>query len=210
MREVQVSAGQVRQAKSRNGNDIGRHAAGEESAVSDFRLPANLKRHFVNLSVTIQQLITEIVLTIEGMPAQENRAEDAKLEQSARARRANEAICNKLRDFIAAHQLLNDDAAIAMATANGRSTGEISDFLGLEQRYVRSRVHAIRKSADKWTAPPHTGADAYSDGASVIEIFAEAQRVPTKRRMNNLNADGMPFENPSFTPNSTDKERRIK
>lgn len=148
--------------------------------MSDFKLPANLKRHFVNLSVTIQQLIGEIVLTIEGMPSQENRAEDAKLEQSARARRANEAINNKLREFIQAHQLINDDAAIASATANGRSTGDIADFLGLEQRYVRNRVAAIRKAADVWRPEPGP-IEAYSEG-SIVEIFAEAQIRPTKRK----------------------------
>lgn len=147
--------------------------------MSDFRLPANLKRHFVNLSVTIQQLISEIVLTIEGMPTQENRAEDAKLEQSARARRANEAINDKLREFILSHEFINDDAAIATATANGRSTGDIASFMGLEQRYVRQRVGAIRKAVANWRPEPGP-IEAFSEGGSVIEIFAEAQHTPRR------------------------------
>lgn len=144
--------------------------------MSDFKLPSRLRRHFTNLSVTIQQLVTEIVLTIEGMPSQENRAEDAKLEQAARARRSNEFINERLREFINTHQMNADDAAIASCTANGRTTTEIADFLGLEQNYVMRRVNAIRKTVAAWN--PETGkVEAYSDGNSIIEIFAEARQL---------------------------------
>ena len=141
--------------------------------MSDFKLPANLRRHFLNLSTTIQQLIGEIVLTIEGMPAQENRAEAAKVEQAARARRANEAINDKLRDFINAHQMSADDACIAAATANGRNTSEIADFLGLRQEYVMRRVNAIRKTVAAWN--PDLGAIEATEAHGVLEVFAEAQ-----------------------------------
>lgn len=139
-----------------------------------FHLPAKLHQTFLNLSTTVQQFIGELVLTVEGMPSRENRAENAKLEQAARARRANELINEKLKDFLGCHQLPAEDSAIAMAAANGRSTGEIAKFIGLEQRYVMRRLCHVRKQVSRWS--PLNPEQEHCDGAEVLHIFAEAQR----------------------------------
>lgn len=141
--------------------------------VTEFKLPSSLRRHFVNLSVTIQHLISEIVLTVEGMPSSENRALDAKLEQAARAQRANEKFNELLKDFLECHQLPPTDSAIAIATLNGRTTRQIAEFIGVEFEYAMRRLMHIRKLVAKW----HPKEDIEPrDGADVLELFVEAQR----------------------------------
>ena len=141
--------------------------------MTEFKLPSSLRRHFVNLSVTIQQLIGEIVLTVEGMPSSDNRALDAKLEQAARARRANEKFGEQLKDFLACHTLSPTDAAIACATLNGRTTRQIAEFIGVEFEYAMRRLMHIRKLVAKWHPVEEIEP---REGADVLELFAEAQR----------------------------------
>ncbi len=141
--------------------------------MSYFNLPATLHRKFVNLSLTVQQLVGEIVLTLEGMPTRDNRTETAKLEQAARARRANELITEQLRAFIACKQLGAEDSAIAVSTVAGRTTQQIADFCGLEARYVMRRLCQIKKLAQKWQ-PVDVPIEEH-EGGEVLELFAEAQ-----------------------------------
>lgn len=141
--------------------------------MSYFNLPSSLHRKFVNLSLTVQQLVGEIVLTIEGMPTSDNRAENAKLEQAARARRANELINEQIRSLLTCNRLSNEDGAIALATVNGRSTKEIGEFLGMETKKVMRRLCEIKRAAQRWR--PMEQAEMQM-GGEVLELFAEAQR----------------------------------
>lgn len=151
--------------------------------MTDFKLPASLRNHFLNLSLTIQQLVGEIILNVEGMADRDVRAENAMLEQSARAQRANELINDHLKAFLANHQLDSDDAAIAVATASGRSTSEIADFLGLERRHVMRRVCAVRKSAVKWKPEKPDFFNAPYESGEILELFAEtAERFQASRK----------------------------
>lgn len=140
----------------------------------EFKLPNQLRRHFVNLSATIQVLIGEIVLSVEGLQAEANRKAATELETALRNKKATEQLNEQLSGFLTCHQLASEDATIAAGTAAGRSTKEVAEFLGIEPRYVMRRLCAIRKSVAGWRAPIEQ--EELHAGGEVLELFAEAQR----------------------------------
>ncbi len=142
--------------------------------MSDFKLPSQLRRHFVNLSATIQVLVGEIILSVEGLQAEANRKAATELETSLRNKKATEQLNEQLSGYLTCNTLPPEDAMIAISTSHGRSTKEIADFLGIEPRYVMRRLCAIRKSVAEWRAP-HEQEELY-DGGEVLELFAEAQK----------------------------------
>lgn len=142
--------------------------------LKDFGLPNHLRRHLVNLSATIQVLVGEIILSVEGLQAEASRKAATELETALRNKRATEQLHKQLTEYLQHHQLPTEDAAIAFSASAGRSTAEIAKFYGFEQNYVRRRLCAIRKSAAKWQAPVEQME--LFDGGEVLELFAEAQR----------------------------------
>lgn len=149
--------------------------------MGDFKLPNHLRRHFTNLSVTIQSLIGEIVLAVDGFPVTEPRTAQAEFETAVGTKyltkKPIEQMNDHLREFITCHQLSTEDATIALATVSGRSTKEIAHFLGLESRYVMRRLCAVRKAAAGWKPEVQLSFPFEDSGeCDVIELFAEAQR----------------------------------
>ncbi len=137
-------------------------------------LPADLHRHFVNLSTTIQSLITEIVLTVEGMSDVSNRSDVSKIEQSAKASRANELIVEKLNELFSCNKLNNDDSAICLAAMNGKNVKQISDFFGMNVFYVRRRLCALKKMFIYRKETKNT--EVYNEKIEILRIFADAQK----------------------------------
>ncbi len=135
--------------------------------MTDFKLPSKLKRHFANLSATIQTLIGEIVLSVEGLQAESNRNASTEFEEVRSSQKATAALQDQLQAYLSQEKLSPTDAAIAVATAAGRSTREIADFHGFEQRYVMRQLCAIRKQIAKWNPAPDT---------EQLELFEEQER----------------------------------
>jgi hypothetical protein len=142
--------------------------------MKDFKLTGSLRSHFLNLSNTIQVLIGDIVLAVEGMHHEAVRREEARYDQAARARRANELSNDRLREYLAEHKIDTTDATIGQCTVSGRSTHETAEFLGLEYRFVMRRLCALRKDVAKWK--PAIRHEPAPHSADVLELFAEAQR----------------------------------
>ncbi len=145
--------------------------------MSEFKLPRQLRRHFVNLSATIQVLIGEIVLSVEGLQAEANRKAQTELDTALRNKKATELLAEQLRTFLdgAGGSATADEVAYVIAAASGRSTREIADFFGAEQRYVMRRLCAAHKAAGAY-APPHDPHEHMDQVGEVLELFAEAQR----------------------------------
>lgn len=142
--------------------------------MAEFKLPRQLRRHFANLSTTIQVLIGEIVLSVEGLHAEANRKAQTELEAALRNKKATAQIADKIQAFLG--ETVADDVAITVAANAGRSTREIADFYGMEQRYVMRRLCAVRKGVAKWPGKPHEPHEDMNEGGEVLELFAEAQR----------------------------------
>lgn len=150
------------------------------------KLPRKLARHVGNLSATIQVLLTELVLAVEG---QEDRArsEAGKLDYAMRNKRATEKLERELQAYLAATKLPTEDAAIGLAASVGRSTGEIAEFFEIEQMYAMRRLCAIRKRAASFK-PRRSRvrqmvqlcfaflAEPEEAAAEVFEVFADAAR----------------------------------
>jgi hypothetical protein len=145
--------------------------------MSEFKLPRQLRRAFVNLSATVQVLIGEIVLSVEGLHAEANRKAQTELEAALRNKKATEKLAEQLRTFLdgAGGSLTADEVAYSIAAASGRSTREIANFFGAEQRYVMRRLCAAHKAAGTYS-PPHEPHEDMTEGGEVLELFAEAQR----------------------------------
>ncbi len=155
--------------------------------MTDFNLPRSLRRHFVNLSSTIQVLIGEIVLAVEGMDAEPNRKAETEYEDASRNKRATEQLAEQLRGFLEHERLDPTDSAIAVAASQGHTTREMSEFFGFKQAFVMRRLCAVMKRVnDKRRSQEREAAaqlqmsmfDGRGQGVhpDVIGLFAEAQR----------------------------------
>ncbi len=136
------------------------------------KLPAKLQRHVANLSATVQVLLAECILYAEGVEDRA-RTEGGKLDYALKSKKETSLLAEQLKQFLLVSQS-SDELAIATAASNGKSTRQIADFLGFEQRYVDRTLLKVRREAAKaWRreqAPEATG-----DGATILEMFADAQ-----------------------------------
>lgn len=152
------------------------------------KLPSKLQRAVSNLSTTVQVLLSEIVLAVEGLDDRA-RSEAGKIDYAHKNKRATQLREQQLTDFLNARRIGSEDAAIAVSASAGRSTREIAEFLGIDQLYAMRRLCAVRKQAAVYKekrqriretvqlcfsffrATPPT-----QDEADVLEVFAEAAR----------------------------------
>ncbi len=138
------------------------------------KLPRRLQRHVANLSSTVQVLLSEVILYAEGFEAEANLSTGAELKSVMKAKKSTELLAEQMKELVSDSSA--DDVAIAVCAAAGRTTREIADFLALEQAYVMRRLCSIRKIAEKaWQKRP-AEPEARGIGATVLELFAEAQR----------------------------------
>lgn len=150
------------------------------------KLPKQLQRAVSTVSATVQQLIYEVALWAQGLPAEANRKARTEYEDAAANQRPTEQLAQRLDAFLRFQatltrregQLNPTDCAIAAAASSGRNTREIADFMGFEQTYVRNRLHKVHERAREWAAQqpneePEPGET--SDVSEVLDIFAEAQ-----------------------------------
>ncbi len=166
--------------------------------MNDYKLPSKLRRHFVNLSATIQTLFGECILAIEGLDAEPNRKAQTEFEVATLSQKSTEQIAEQLQAFlshkvVARETLDTVDGAIAVAAASGKSTREIAEFLGYKQRFVMRRLCAVQKlivaaKVHKRSRPERFvrqlaftffgGQEirATDEGAEIAEVFAIAQR----------------------------------
>lgn len=136
------------------------------------KLPRRLQRHVANLSATVQVLLSEVILYAEGLELDANRRAGTEFVTATKTKKPKEWLNEQLSAFLDANKA--DDIAIAFCAGSGRSTRQIANFLGLEQQYVKRRLFAIRKLAEQHCPPAPE--DEKRPDATVIEIFAEAQR----------------------------------
>ncbi len=143
------------------------------------KLPRTLQRRLANLSSTIQELVCNMVLAIEGYTEEPDRKAQTEYEYAQKNKRATEQLALQLREFLG--DTVADDVAIAIAADAGRSTREIALFFELEQPYVMRRLCAIRKGIGRGVAQPverrplKSDVEGSSPSATVLELFAEAQ-----------------------------------
>lgn len=137
------------------------------------KLPRKLQRHVANLSTTVQVLLSELVLYVEGHQHGQMRKAETEYKWALETGKKHAALlADQLQGFVGNRKC--DDVAIAVAASAGRSTGEIADFLGMEQEYVMRRLREIRRMAAKGQKAQHEAEQ--NDDATVLELFVEAQR----------------------------------
>lgn len=148
------------------------------------KLPRQLQRKLLSLSTTVQELVCNIVLAVEGLDPEPQRKAQTEYETAEKNKKATALIADKLHGVLSHGGELVDDIAISVAADAGRSTREIAEFLGVEQSYVMRRLCAVRKVVDKaHGCASFPSGDARSQGcasqpvgATVLELFAEAAR----------------------------------
>lgn len=143
------------------------------------KLPRQLQRKLLSLSTTVQELVCNIVLAVEGLDPEPQRKAQTEYEAAEKNKKATALIAERLNAIVGQSGAIVDDIAISCAANSGRSTREIAAFFGYEQSYVMRRLCAVRKVVEKAHADverPVALPSASGDGATVLELFAEAQR----------------------------------
>lgn len=154
------------------------------------KLPRRLQRHVANLSSTVQVLLSEIVLAVEGYGDPEMRKADTEFKWAdLKGKKDATKINAQLQQYVDYNKLKPEDAAIASAALAGRSTAEVAEFFGINQMYAMRRLCSLRKQADKFKPIVRRERirsmvqlcfrfvmDPEADDAEVLEEFAEAAR----------------------------------
>lgn len=154
------------------------------------KIPKPLERKLHTLSVTVQELVCNIVLAIEGLEAEPQRKAQTEYETADSTKKATRLLNEQLKGFIEGRRIDPEDAAIAFAAISGRSTREVAEFFSMNQLYAMRRLCALRKQAAGWKPSKRRRMianvvqlafsfmlDPSEDDIHVLEIFSEAQRA---------------------------------
>lgn len=110
------------------------------------QLPRHLQQAISSLSVTVQELVFEAMLTASGMPAELPIKPDAYVEGAWQHNRATPEDNDALRDYLynSAEPFFVDRCAIGVAAIAGRTAPEIDEFFGWEN-VARYRLQWLRR-----------------------------------------------------------------
>jgi hypothetical protein len=156
------------------------------------KLPKALQTRIANVSMTIRNLIADVMVAIVDPEAASSRAgtTDARavrgqaIDGSRPGTSPDEmvAFLERLIGSQGQYRPGADTIAYGLARATGRQMSEIADFFNVEVKYVQQRMNSLLKQTRKRKGMPDPEAegpagaqgDEYPEPAtSILEIFAE-------------------------------------
>ncbi len=154
------------------------------------KLPRSLQTRVAAASLTIQQLVTDVMLALTAEP-ETNNAQDVRRLRGQRVDGSRPGVSPEgLQAFLdtlvtgpGRYRPGADAVAYGVAKVSGHEVEAIATFFGVEAGYVIDRLSRLVKQARRApAASPDSeaegpaGAEAQR-GADILEIFADAQRT---------------------------------